>query len=177
MVKKVLKFLAFTLFFLLALVVFTPKESFYFLLEKNLKKFDLVVSNEILENNFLSLGIKNLEISTKGVESATVSEADITLLLFYNSLEFTNVKLSSLVDAYAPSRVDKIKVTYTLFNPLVLHANAKGKFGEAEVAFNILDRELNVSLSPSKVMFSKYEKTMKMMKKDENGEYVYAKTF
>ena len=177
MVKKVLKFLAFTLFFLLALVVFTPKESFYFLIEKNLKKFDVVVSNEILENNFLSLGIKNLEISTKGVESATVSQADIMFLLFYNSLEFTNVKLSSLVDAYAPSRVDKIEVTYTLFNPLVLHANAEGKFGEAEVAFNILDRELNVSLSPSKVMLSKYRKTMKMMKKDENGEYVYAKTF
>ncbi len=177
MVKKILKFLAFTLFFVLALVAFTPKDSFYFLLEKNLKKFDVVVSNEILENNFLSLGIENLEISTKGVESATVAEADITLLLFYNSLKFTNIKLSSLVDAYAPAHVDTIEVTYTLFNPLVLHANAQGKFGQAEVAFNILDRALNIRLHPSKTMLSKYEKTMKMMKKDENGEYVYAKTF
>ncbi|MBT5935859.1 hypothetical protein [Sulfurimonas sp.] len=177
MVKKILKFLAFSLFFVLALVAFTPKESFYFLLEKNLKKFDVVVSNEILESNFFGLEIENLEISTKGVESATVEQANITLLLFYNSLKFTDVKLSSLVDAYVPSHIQTIEVTYTLFNPLVLYVNAEGKFGKAEVAFNILDRVLNAHLYPSKIMLSKYKKTMKMMKKDENGEYVYAKTF
>ncbi|MEA1983379.1 MAG: hypothetical protein U9N39_07535 [Campylobacterota bacterium] len=177
MVKKLLKFLAFTLFFIFALVAFTPKESFYFLLEQNLKKFDVVISNERVEDNLLSLNIQNMEITTKGVDSALVSEADITLLLFYNSLKFSDVKLSSLVDAYAPSRVESLDVSYTLFNPLVLNAYGVGKFGEVEVAFNILDRELNVLLKPSKVMHKKYKKTMKMMKKDENGEYRYAKNF
>lgn len=177
MVKKILKFLAFTLFFILALVAFTPKESFYFLLEKNLKNFDVVISNEKLEDKMFSLDIENLEISTKGIDSAIIAEADVTLLLFYNSLKFTDIQLSSLVDAYAPSHIDTLKVTYTLLNPLVVNASTQGKFGQAEAVFNILDRELQVLLHPSKLMSSKYKKTMNMMKKDENGEYVYAKTF
>lgn len=177
MVKKLLKFFAYTLFFVVALVAFSPKESFYYLLEKNLKKFDVVISNEHLEDRLLSLHIENLELSTKGIESGVIAEADITLLLIYNQVSFQDIKLSSLVDAYAPSKVNSLDVSYTLLNPFVVSADAEGKFGNAEVAFNILDREVKVHLKPSKVMLTRYKKTMKMMQKDEDGEYRYAKTF
>ncbi|MEA2073469.1 MAG: hypothetical protein U9O86_07780 [Campylobacterota bacterium] len=177
MVKKLLIFFAFSLFFVLALVAFTPKKSFYFLVEKNLKKFDVVISNETLGDRFLTLNIENLELSTKGVESAIVAEADVTLLLFYNSLTLNDLSLSSLVETYVPSKIDRVELTYSILNPLVVSASAEGDFGDAEVAFNILDRELSAVVKPSKVMLSKYKKTIRMMKKDEDGEYVYAKTF
>lgn len=177
MVKKLLKFFAFTLFFLFALVALTPKESFYFLLEQELQKYDVIVSNESLEDKLLSLGVENLEITTKGIDSARVANGEIMLLLFYNSINLQDIMISSLVDAYAPSKVDTLHVDYTIFNPLVVSAKGEGDFGQAHAEFHLLDRELKLFINPSKLMLSRYEKSMRMLKKDENGEYIYAKTF
>lgn len=177
MVKKVLKFLSFTLFFLMALMIFIPKESVYYFAEKQMKAFDVVVSNEKLTENIFSLHIKNLEISAKGVDSAVIQEADIKLLLMYNSLNFEKIQLSSVVEAYAPSNIEHIELQYTLVNPLNVIVNAKGDFGEAHASFNLLKRAANVVLKPSKRMLSNYRRTLHFFKKSQNGEYVYAKTF
>lgn len=177
MVKKLLKFFAFSLFFVLALVAFTPKESFYFLLEQELQKFDVIISNENLQDSFFSLNIQNLEITTKGIDSVVVEDADVMLLLFYNSVSLENVKISSLIDAYAPSKVDTLHVRYTILNPFLVTAKGEGDFGQARAEFDILDREIKLFVTPSKLMLEKYKKSMRMLKIDENGEYVYAKTF
>lgn len=177
MVKKLLKFFAFSLFFLLALVAFTPKEGFYFLLEQELQKFDVVISNERVEDNLLSLEIQNLQITTKGIDSLEVESADITLLLLYNAINFKDIRVSSLIDAYAPSKIDRVHVRYNILNPLAITADSEGDFGQARAEFHILDRELKLFINPSKLMMSRYQKTMRMLKKDENGEYIYAKTF
>ena len=107
MVKKFLKFFGYVLFFVFALMVFIPKSSLYYLAEENLKKFDVVISDETLHENIFSLSIENLEISVKGIESAVVQEADIGLLFFYNSVSVKNIKLSSLVESYLPSKVQE----------------------------------------------------------------------
>jgi hypothetical protein len=177
MVKKLSRFFAYTLFFILALIAFTPKESFYFLLEKNLQKFDVVISNESLEDRLFTLEIRDLALTAQGIDTAEVGEADIMLLLFYNSVTMQNIQVSSLIDAYAPAKIDSLELNYTIFNPLVVTARADGEFGEAKVVFDILHSKLRAVVEPSKMMLSRYKKTMRMMKKDENGEYVYAKTF
>jgi len=177
MVKKLLKFSAYTLFFVFALMVFVPKSSLYYLLEENIKKFDIVISQETLEESLFSLEIQNLEISAKKIESGVVQEAEITLLLFYNSVHLREIKLSSLVEAYLPSKIEELDVTYTIFNPLVLKIEANGEFGELNAEYEILDKNLSLRLSPSNMMLKKYKKSMKMFKKSEDGEYVYAKSF
>jgi len=177
MVKKILKFLLFFFFFIFALIAFMPKESFYFLLEKELKEFEIVISNEALHENLFSLNVQNLELNTKGIESAVARNAEITLLLFYNSIDLEDVQISSLIDAYAPSKVDTLEISYTILNPLVVYAKASGDFGEAKITFEFLERKLQAIVKPSKVMLTQYQKSMRMLQKDENGEYVYAKTF
>jgi len=177
MVKKLLKFLSFTLFFLFALIVFIPKESIYYFGEKQMQAFDIVISNEKLTENVLSLDIENLNVSAKGVESAIIGKADITLLLFYNSLRFEKIKLSSVVEAYAPSNIEHIELTYSILNPLHVLVNAKGDFGEAHASVNLLERALHILMKPSKIMSSHYKKTLHFFKKSKNGEYVYAKNF
>ena len=177
MVKKIAKFFAYTLFFIFALVAFSPKSSVYYFAEHNLKKFGVVVSNETLNEKLLSLNIQNLEISAKEIDTAIIKEADITLLLVYNSVSLSDVKLSSLVETYLPSKIDSLDVTYTILNPLYVTAEGFGEFGEASVNVSLKERSLEVTLKPSKKMFAKYKKTLKTFKKSENGEYVYAKTF
>jgi len=177
MVKKIVKFFAYMLFFLSALVVFSPKSSLYYFGEQQFKKFGVIISDEKLEETLSSLNIENLDISTKEIDTALIQEADITLLLVYNSVKFTKIKLSSLVESYLPSKIDSLDITYTIFNPFYITADGIGEFGEASAEVSLLDRNASVVLKPSKKMLSKYKKSLKMFKKSKNGEYVYAKTF
>ncbi|QSZ40704.1 hypothetical protein GJV85_00740 [Sulfurimonas aquatica] len=177
MVKKIAKFFAYMIFFIMALIVFTPKSNAYFFLEKNLKQFEVIVSQERVEDKLFSLNIKDMHVSVKGIDSALIKEADITLLLAYNSIAFSDIKLSSLVDSFAPSKIDSVKITHTVLNPLYIICEGVGEFGEATATLSILDRSVDVVLTPSKMMLSKYQKSLRQFKKDENGEYRYAKTF
>ena len=177
MVKKMAKFFAYTLFFIFALVAFSPKSSIYYFGEQNLKKFGVVISNETLNENLLSLNIQNLDISAKEIDTAIIKEADITLLLVYNAVSLRDIELSSLVESYLPSKIDSLDIKHTIINPLNISAEGFGKFGEASANISLKERSVEVTLKPSKKMFSKYKKTLKMFKKSEDGEYVYAKTF
>ncbi len=176
MVKKLLKFFAYTFFFVVALMVFVPKTSIYYLLEKNLKKFDVVISDEQLKESLLSLNITNAHISTKGIDSAIISKSDITLLLFYNKLSFRDIKLSSIVETYLPSKIASLEIDYSLLHPLTLEINAEGDFGEARGSLHLLDRDVSLILKPSKKMFTSYKKSLRFFKKDKDGEYTYAKS-
>jgi len=177
MVKKLGKFFIYFFFFVFALILFTPKESIYYLAEQNLKKFDVVISKESLKSTLFSLNIENLEITTKGIDSAIIEKADITLLLFSNNITLENIKLSSVVDSFVPSKISNIELNYTIFNPLVLTGELEGKFGVADVKLHILDRNLSVVLYPSKLMLKGYKKSLNYFTKGEEGEYKYAKTF
>lgn len=177
MVKKLAKFFAYTLFFFFALIAFTPKSSVYYLLEQNLKQYDVIISKESLEESLFTLHIQNLELSAKGIESAVVQKADITLLGFYNNIALQNIELSSVVDAFLPPKIQNATLSYTILNPLVVQAVAIGDFGEAHVSFEILDRKLSATLTPSARMLKEYRSSLKEFKKDANGGYVYAKTF
>lgn len=177
MVKKLLKFFGFLLFFLFALMAFMPKESFYFLLEEQIKPYGVIISNEVLDGGIFALDIKNLEISVKGIESAVVESARVTLLGVYNEVAFTNIELSSLVENYAPPSIQSVAISYTLANPFAIKATAQGDFGEAKGSFSFLELSAQVKLTPSTLMQMQYAKSLKMLKKDADGEYSYAKTF
>ncbi len=176
MVKKLLRLFAYTLFFSLALMAFVPKSSIYYLLEKNLKKFDIVISDEQLKESLFSLTIRNANISTKGIDSATVGEGDITFLLLYNKLSFHNLKLSSIVETYLPSKIALLEIDYSLLHPLTVEVNAHGDFGEGRASLHLLDRNASLVVKPSKKMFSNYRKSLRFFKKNKNGEYIYAKS-
>jgi len=176
MVKKLLKFVAFLLFFIFALILFVPKESFYYLLEQKLEKFDFIISNEKLEDKTLSLNIENLDISAKGIEALTIKEADVLILGLYNSVELQNIQLSSLVESYLPAKIEKVDISYTILNPLVVQADGYGTFGDARVAVNILEKKARLVLKPSKIMLNKYRNSLRKFKKSKNGEYIYEKS-
>jgi len=177
MVKKMLKLLSYFIFFIFMLILFVPKNSIWYFAEKSLKQYEIVISNESLEDSFTTLNVNNLEISAKTVDAGTIKELDFTLLLIYNKLLFTDIELSSLVESYLPSKIEKLEISYTLFNPLFVEAEGSGEFGTTKMKFNLQTRELIVSLHPSKKMFSSYKNSLKQFKKSETGEYIYAKTF
>jgi len=177
MVKKIIIFFAYTLFFVSALIYFTPKSSLYFFLEEQLKEHDVIISKEEVNDNGFILNLKGADISYKSIDSATVDNADIKLLLLYNSINLKGITLASTAKSFAPLSVQSVDVVYSIINPLNATLHAVGEFGELDAEFDIASNTLHLNLKPSKVMLQNYKGTLRNLSKIENGEFVYDKTF
>ncbi len=175
MVKKVLKFFGYSLFFILALIFFSAKTGVYYFAETQLKQFDIVISNEKFKENFFTLDVKNLDVTAKKIEIAKINQADFTLLFLYNAIHFEDIKLSSLSQNYLPSKIKTVDISYTILHPLTLSLKAKGDFGELNVSLLVLNKHLEATLKPSKLMLHTYQNSLRQLKKLKNGEYTYAK--
>lgn len=174
---RVLKIVAYILFFLLALVYFLPKSNLYYLAEHELQKQKVVISDEKITENIFSLELQNAKLSYAGVDATTIAKSKIKLFGFYNRVTFQDLNLSSMASSFVPLHVDSLEVKYTILNPLKVYLHSKGAFGEADAILYINDRNVTVLLKPSSLMQKEYANSMRQLKKNKNGEYEYAKNF
>lgn len=177
MVKKIILFFAYVSFFILALIYFTPKVNFYYFLEKELKPFDVVISNETLVDNRFSLNIDNAVVNLKSIQSAKIESTNIKILGLFNSINVKNIELSSAVKSFVPQKIDSLSIDFNILNPLHITGLAVGGFGNATLDVNLIDRKVDINLVASDLMKKNYKSTLRNLKKSENGEYVYVKTF
>jgi hypothetical protein len=171
---KTIKFLSYTLFFLGMITFFTPKENLYFLLEKQLSKYDLVISDEQLTPQLFSLDINNATIYFKEIELAEVQGITMKPFGVYNLIEFHNLKLSTMSKNFLPPKVETIQLKYTLLQPLYITIDAIGDFGAVTLRYAIKEKKITATLKPSKVMLQRYRSSLRKFKKNKNGEYTYA---
>jgi hypothetical protein len=174
---KLMKFLGYATFFLLALMYFTPKESVYYLLEKELLNYKVIVSNEAVIDRGFSLQLKHLDVYVESIQSAKVAEVKVSLFGLYNHIEAKDIKLTSVAASFVPLQIADVKIDYTVFNPLHVILNATGAFGKIHGLVNIRDRNVHLILKPSKLMLNKYRKTLQNFRKKADGEYEYVQTF
>jgi hypothetical protein len=146
-------------------------------MEKYIKNYDVVISNEKLQEKFFDLNIKNMNVSVKEIDSAKIENGDIILSLLYNKIELDKIKLSSMAEAVFPINIEKIYAVYTIFNPIQINGKANGDFGKADIKISLLDRKVIVILHPSKIIYSKYRAILREFKKLKNGEYKYEESF
>jgi hypothetical protein len=175
MVKKLAKFLGYILFFILAVIYFAPKVELYYMAEKELSKYDVIISNERVTDSGFSLNLSDASLYVKSVNSALAKSVDITLLGVYNSASLEDITLSSTASAFLPLHIKSIDVKYTLFNPLNATLYSKGEFGELDGYVNLQKRALHIDLKPSKVMLKKYRSSLSQLKKNKDGSYSYDK--
>lgn len=174
---KFLKFLAYTLFFIFALILFIPKVSLYYYAEQKLAENKIIFSNETAVDSGFSLKLNHANLSYNAIESASVESIEVKLLLLYNSLSAENIELSSIASSFVPLHIEAIDVRYTILNPLNIIAHARGEFGKARASLNILDKNVTILLTPSALMLNKYKKILQNFRKNPNGEYEYVKNF
>lgn len=175
MVKKLALFFGYFLVFILALIAFTPKQSVYYFIEQEVGAFDVVISGEKVQDRFFTLEIDNAHLFAQGIETAEITTTKVTLLGVYNSIDVSGINLASIVENFAPKKVERLSVNYSIINPLNVSISANGGFGEVEGEFSILEQSLSLVLKPSKLMLSKYRTSLREFKKDQNGEYKYVK--
>ncbi len=177
MVKKLALFFAYLSFFMLALMYFTPKVSIYYFLETQLKPYDVIISSESVQDSGLTLSIEDGVVFVKSIDSAKIKNVDITILGLYNALSVSEIELSSVAASFVPLKIAQVDIIYSVIDPLNITANAVGEFGEVQAIANLLERIVHVKLVPSALMKKDYKHTLKNLKKSENGEFVYDKTF
>jgi len=172
---KIYKFFAYCLFFIAMLLFFLPKENLYYLLEQELAKKEVFISNEKLNEEIFGISLQDASVSYKGIEVAQVHKIRGDFLLFYNKISLQNIELSSLTASYFPSKVEDAVVIYSVLDPFVLQISAKGTFGILYGTYALQDGRLKIFLKPSKLFLKSYRRTLRYMKKSENGEYSYEK--
>jgi len=177
MIKKAILFLMYFVFFVLALIYFTPKSSVYFLLEEELQKQNIVISSEKVSDGGFVFKIKHADISVKSIKSANIQETTLKIFAIYNSLNLKKIVLSDAFKSFVPLHVYNAEIVYSIIDPLDIKIRAVGKFGKLKANFNIIKNHLHLNLKPSNVMIKKYKSTLKNFTKIKNGEFAYDKTF
>jgi len=174
---RLLKFLAYILFFMFALIYFLPKQSLYYLAEHELQKQQVILSNEEIIEKAFSLELQHADITYQSISSAEIGSIDIKLLLFFNVINIHDINISSLASTFIPLNISRVEVKQTLLNPLNIFFKASGEFGEAQGVLHILDKNVSLILKPSSLMLKSYRSTLRELHKNKKGEYQYDQTF
>lgn len=172
---KFLKFFGYFLFFCGALLFFLPKVHLYYLLEQELEPLSVVITDEHAKDKGFTLVIEDALVVVKGIEGAQIASIDVALLGFFNSVELQEIKLSEAAKSFVPLHVAHAKISHVFYMPTLLKAEITGEFGEAFCEFDLLEREFRARILPSQTMVKNFAHTLRNFKKEENGEYSYAK--
>jgi hypothetical protein len=172
---KLTRFIAYTLFFIMMLLLFFPKEQLFYAFEKELQKEKILIANEEYTEHLLSLELREAELYYDGMQVAKVASTEITLLALYNSLEASDIELSKVVERFFPPKIATLTLHHTLLEPFVVSGEMQGEFGSARLLLDLKQRRLHISLVPSKLMKQEFSSSLRMFKKEANGEYSYEK--
>lgn len=175
--KTVMKLLGFAAIAVCAVLFFAPKENLYYLLEKKMEPYGIIIGDEALEERGVGLHVDDATVYVREIESAGVKKTAILCLGLYNRVDVEGVRLAPAFEQFFPAKIEKMTFLYTIFDPLHLTAEAVGEFGTAEARLSLRDRLVKVVIAPSDLMMSGYANTLKTMSKDEAGGYFYESSF
>lgn len=177
MVKKIVLFFLYSFVFLALVIFFSPKENIYYLVQKELKKYSIVIESKDIKDTGFGLKLENVKIYFEGIEAAKTLELDIDLFFVLNSLKAQMIRVSSVASSYIPTKVDTLSATYTIFKPFEIKITSNGEFGEVEGEVNLTEKKLVLNLKASKKMKQDYRKILYKLKKQKDGGYKYEQKF
>ena len=176
MMKFLFKTIISILLFFYFLLLFFPKEGFYNLVEKELSKNKIFVSNEIRKEKLFGLKVDDMYIYFDGLDSANISSMDFTTFLFLTTLEIKDVRVSKSFEDILPSKVETLTLKHTVISFDTIDIKANGDFGEFSGQIRLLDKKIIGFLEPSSLMQSKYRKILQKFKL-KDGKYEYELNF
>jgi hypothetical protein len=121
---KILRNISLVLLFLFSILIFMPKQNLYFLLEKELKQYDVIISDEKFISTLFGFQLQNALVYVKGVNIATLNNVQISLSgINISSKEigivFSNINIQnrSIVLHFEPTRtfIKKYKIVLKYF--------------------------------------------------------------
>jgi hypothetical protein len=154
---------------LILLWLFAPKQELYYLLEKSLKKRNIVISNEVFQDKWYGLKITNANIYVSGVKMAEMADLDFNFFLLYNTLTIHSVAIDSSFTNIAPKNIDKLLAKYSIIKPLKIELDGEGSFGVLKGEVDLLNSKVEVLFPVPKDLKS----VKKFLKKDPKKGWYY----
>jgi len=158
---------------LLLLWLFAPKQELYYLLEKSLKEKNIIISNETIKDTWIGLKIENADIYKDGIKIANSVNANFIFLFLFSQLEINNININEAFRTVAPKKIDNLKASYSIINPLNVTIKGEGSFGNLEGSVALLKRKIEIFFPNPKEL-----KTIKkFLKKDATKGWYYETSY
>ena len=94
---KILKYISMIAVFCIAILLFLPKQNIYFAIEKELKKYDIIISGEKFTSHLLGFNLENAVLYVQDVNIAKLNKVNISL---------SGIDISSKEIGYAYTFID-----------------------------------------------------------------------
>jgi len=164
MVKNIL--IAFIVVWL-GILVFMPKQEFYYKLEEELAKHEIKLNETNMNEGLFSLNLEQVTVYFKGINVATVEEVNLFTLLFYNSIELQSLRVDDSLKKMMPQEVEKAVARYSILSPSEVKVDASGSFGSMVGKIDLNEAKVRLDFNESKNI----EMLKPQLKKDEKGWY------
>jgi len=156
----------------LAIIVLMPKREFYYKLEEELAKYDIILNEETIDEGLFSLDLKQVSIYVKGINVATVEEMKLATFIFYSCVELRALQVDDSLKNMVPSKTDKATAMHSVFSPFKVLVDASGTFGEMSGSIDLRAQKVRLDFNESKNI----EMLKPQLRKEGEG-WVYETSF
>ena len=134
--QMVKRFFLGSLLFLIFLIVLAPKRELYYKLEHELKKRDIIISDEDFKPNPFGFTITNANIYFKGLKVANFDSLDLKIFYLYDKLEAKSIRVDKSIRELGQGSIpidsiDNLVIKFTVLKPYKISIEANGSFGDA----------------------------------------------
>ncbi|MDR0579641.1 MAG: hypothetical protein LBG21_03460 [Campylobacteraceae bacterium] len=174
---KFFKYTLWVVLFVYIVILFLPKENFYFLLEQKLFEHKIVFGNETLKDFGGVLTVSNSRIIRNNEEIGQVEKIKILPFILYNEINVSGLHiLKKSLTSYIPGEIDEISLKLTPFYPTRVWIKLNGSFGSIHGNYNIRSKKVRLVLEPQGDFRQKYPLIYRSFK-DIEGELTYESSF
>ena len=156
----------------LAIIVLMPKREFYYKLEEELAKYDIILNEETIDEGLFSLDLKQVSIYVKGINVATVEEMKLATFIVYSCVELRVLQVDDSLKNMVPSKTDKATAMHSVFSPFKVLVDASGTFGEMSGSIDLREQKVRLDFNESKNI----EMLKPQLRKEGEG-WVYETSF
>ena len=174
--KKMLRFLLWSLLFVYLAIALLPKESLFYQAERLLEPMKIYVNEADLSDRLLNFKLHEATILYQDVEAATIEGISLTTLLFYNRLSLTPFAIKEELAAFVPPKIATLSITQHILMPHKISIEAAGDFGTATGYVDLFERKLHIDIVFSSLVSRDYPALLKMVKHNAEG-YYYEQAF
>ena len=121
----------------ISIILFTPKQELYYLLEQRLQNMGIVLNEAQLEEKAFGLKLRNVKLYVEGIDTGEIKEINLWTLLLYTQVDFSGFSPSSAMLKITDIRLSKMQLSYALWDPRHIKIEAEGNFGKIIGDFNL----------------------------------------
>jgi len=162
---------------LLVIIAIIPKSLLYYKLEDTLAKQKIYINGETTKDILNLFYIDGAKIYYEDIKIANIREISFNLILFFNNISIEGIRINQHLNEFMPREINDIKISHNIFAPTTINIESIGNIGELKGHIDLLSKMLVIKLKPSKIIKTKYNKILSLMKKNNKGGYIYEYKF